>query len=76
MTEQAKLIGVWRTLQTVVEVEDRAAAERQQLNLPPTINKKEIEVMRKLSEKSSEGFSIAKRLCPSKPYFQRKMAEI
>ena len=76
MTEQAKLIGVWRALQTVTKIEDKAAAERQQLKLPPTISKKDVEVMRKLFEKSAEGFPVAKHVCPSKPYFQRKIAEM
>ena len=76
MTEQAKLIGVWRALQTVVEVEDKASAERQQLNLPPTLSKKDIDILRKLFENSAEGFPVAKSVCPSKPYFQRKVAEI
>ena len=76
MTEQAKLIGVWRSLQTVVEVEDKAAAERQQLNLPPTLSKKDIDVLRKLFESSAEGFPVAKSTCPSKPYFQRKVGEV
>ena len=76
MTEQAKLIGVWRSLQTVVEVEDKAAAERQQLNLPPTVLKKDIDVLRKLFEGSQEGFPVAKSICPSKPYIQRKIQEI
>ena len=76
MTEQAKLISVWRSLQTAIEIDDKADAERKQLKLPPTISKKDIDAMRKLFENTPEGFPVEKCVCPSKPYFQRKIGEI
>ena len=74
--EQSRLISVWKSLQTTIEVEDKHAAERLALKLPPQIHQKDIIVMKKLFEKSPEGFEVAKCLCPSKSYFQRKTAEI
>ena len=64
MTEQAKLISVWRSLQTAIEIDDKADAERKQLKLPPTISKKDIEAMRKLFEKTPEGFPVEKMRMP------------
>ena len=35
--QQAAIIGVWKAMRTSAEVEDKANAERIQLNLPPKI---------------------------------------
>ena len=74
--EQAKLVAVWNSLRTTVEVEDKANAERMQLALPPTISMKDLQAQKKIFEPSVEGFPVSKVVCPSKADFERKIAEV
>ena len=67
--EQAAIIGVWKTMRTTVEVEDKATAERMRLQLPPTISRNDLTSLTKVFEKTEEGFKVTKYVAPGKHYF-------
>ena len=76
MLSQSKLIGIWRTLRTSAEIEDKAAANRAQLALPPVVTTKDIKGLTKIFQATAEGYEVEKHECPSKDYFAKKCAQI
>ena len=58
LTEQANLVSVWKSLRTTADVEEKAQAERIQMALPPSIQTKDVKVLTKLFEKSTEGYEV------------------
>ena len=76
MLNQSKLVGIWRSLRTTAEVEDKAAANRAQLALPPVVTTKDIKGLTKIFQATAEGYEVEKHECPSKDYFAKKCAQI
>ena len=76
LTEQANLVSVWKSLRTTADVEEKAQAERIQMALPPSIQTKDVKILTKLFEKTTEGYEVTKYVCPSRDYFARKVGEI
>ena len=72
MVAQGRLRMVWEACGIRADVEVKAQAERAVARLPPQICQGELEVAKRAFE-ALTGTELEKHLCPSGPYFERKI---
>lgn len=75
MVLQGRLWMVWEGCGIRADVEVRAQAERAVARLPPQIHQGELEVAKRAFE-AMTGQELQRHLCPSGPYFERKIGHV
>ena len=75
---KAKLLTVWESCRTRIDVENKVSAERQLANLPPQVAPEEYEMAKRAFE-ASQGCQPGRfppHLMPSQPFFERLIDQV
>ena len=75
---KAKLLTIWESCRTRIEVEAKTSAERQVANLPPQISPDEYEAAKRSFE-ALQGYQPGRfppHLMPSQPFFERLLDQV
>ena len=75
---KAKLLTIWESCRTRIEVENKTSAERQVANLPPQISPDEYEAAKRSFE-ALQGYQPGRfppHLMPSQPLFERLLEQV
>lgn len=75
IVEQAKLVAAWGAAKITMQVSTEQDAKRALSDLPPEVQKGEMETAVKLFEADPNGFDLDKLSTPSKGYYARKNAQ-
>ena len=73
--EQAKLVAAWGAAKITMQVSTEQDAKRALSDLPPEVQKGEMETAVKLFEADPGGFELDKLSIPSKGYYARENAQ-